>query len=168
MAKTFERYLVVNASTAETIEAFVQGDCTVATSGKIGLRRPVIRKYYKKGPYYIGNMSFSRESRALVTREDDPVFSKLVDLVVNAVLYADEKSITNTESRKMPQINLFHHWVSGTNMLENIITAVGNYQEIWDRHLGILNIPREERNKLNKKPFEPLLMTEQNWDKPPP
>jgi len=53
-------------------------------------------------------------------------------------------------------------------MLENIILAVGNYQEIWDRHLGS-QFPRLDRNmKLNTNPFPlgPMLISNQNWDMP--
>jgi len=167
MSGEFEDWLVVKDSTADTIKAFVQGNCNVAASGIIGLSEKSIRKYYN-GTYDIGNMSFSRESGALVTNEDDPVFSKLVDLVVNAILYADEKNITQADSLEMPQINLFHPSVNDTNMLRNIIGAVGKYQEIWDRHFGILNIARDARNELNRYPFGPMLITEQTWNKPPP
>jgi len=157
----------VQASTAETIKAFANGTCNVAASGMIGKSKLLIRQYYT-GPYHPGTVWLSRESRALVTNEDDPVFSKLVDLVVNAILYADEKNITKDDSRKMPRINLFRPWVNKTNMLRKIINAVGNYQEIWDRYLSPVNITRDARNKLNTKPFGPMLMTEQNWDRSPP
>jgi len=158
----------VTASTDEAVETFANEECDVFASGMIGWSDASIRKYYE-GPYVVGKKSYSRESWALVSREDDVVFSKLVDLVVNAVLYADENNISKADPGDMPRVNLFRPWVSDTDMLENIVRGVGNFQEIWDRHLGIhgQNITRDGRNQLNIYPFGPILITEQTWDKPP-
>jgi len=167
MSMEFEDRLIVKGTTDHTVEAFAKGECEVFASGMIGWSEASIAKYYE-GPYFLGEKAYSRESRALVTKQDDVVFSKLVDLVVNAIVYADENSITKTDDEEMPRINLFRPWVSDTTMLRSIISAVGNYQEIWDRHFGILNITRDARNGLNTFPFGPMLITEQTWDRPPP
>jgi len=168
MSGQFQDRLYETASTDEAVEAFANEEYDVFASGMIGWSDASIRKYYQ-GPYVVGEKSYSRESRALVSREDDVVFSKLVDLVVNAILYADENNITQADALVlMPRVNLFRPWVSDTNMLRHIISAVGNYQEIWDRHLGVQNITRDGRNKLNTYPFGPMLITEQTWNQPPP
>lgn len=166
MSKAFQDRLVVKTTTDQTVEAFAKGECNVFASGMIGWSEASIRKYYQ-GSYVVGDTAYSRESRALVTNEDDVVFSKLVDLVVNAILYADENRITQAESVKMPRINLFYPLLSDTTMLRNIIEAVGNYEEIWDRHLGIQDIQREGRNVLNTNPLEPLFIPYLAWHKPP-
>jgi len=99
--------LKVKDSTDEAVEAFANEECDVFVSGMIGWSDASIRKYYKQGPYVLGNRSYSRESLALVTKEEDVIFSKLVDLVVNVILYADENDITQAGYRRMPSINLF-------------------------------------------------------------
>jgi len=171
MSKSFEEedMLEVTSSSDETVEFFALGKCQVFASGVNERSRSSIEKYYD-GEYVTGSKSYSRESLALVTNEDDALFSKLVDLVVNAVLYADENNITKTDYLTMPRINLFRPFVSEMAMLRNIIGAVGNYQEIWDRHFEAEGLVRDGRNELtiNTDPWGPMLITEQTWDKPPP
>jgi len=168
MLKGFEEdMLVVTSSPDETIESFAKGECEVFVSGVHERTRSSIRMYYD-GDYVVGNTTYSRESLALVTNEDDVIFSKLVDLVVNAILYADENNITAADYLDMPRINLFWPFVSEDGMLKNVIRAVGNYQEIWNRHFKVEGLERDGRNKLNTEPWGPMLITEQGWDKPPP
>jgi len=141
----------------------------VYASGVVERTAAAVRKYYPDGEYLVGTVPFTRESLALVTKEDDVVFSKLVDVVVNAIIYADEQGITQETYLDMPRTNLFQSLLGNDAMFRNIIRAVGNYQEIWNRHTnpqgGLL---RGGRNLLNAYPVGPKLITVHTWNKRPP
>lgn len=100
-----------------------------------------------------------------MTNKEDVIFSKFVDLVVNAIIYAEENGITQETSIQMPRVDLLRPLI-GDTMMRNVIEAVGNYQEIWNRHNE--GLEREGRNLLNKVPLGPTLMTDQTWNRPPP
>ena len=92
-------------------------------------------------------ISLEEENRCLVSRQDDPQFSSFVFWVVAAIIYAAEQGITQImASEKMPDINLF-----GDDYLKMFRDAVyfsGNYDEVYERHLGAL-LPERGRNAVN-------------------
>ena len=123
-----EDRLVLTDGAQETVRLFGQGKCQVFASGVVGRTEAIIRDFYA-GEYVVGTLPFTLESLALVTREEDVIFSKFVGAVVIAIFYADEHGITQESYMLMPRIDLFRPLVSDT-MFPNIIRAVGNYQEI--------------------------------------
>ena len=162
-----EERLVVLDGDLTVVESFGTGVCEVYASGIVERTADAINQFYSGDPV-IGTVPFTRESLALVTREDDVVFSKLVDAVVNAIIYADERGITQDNAKAMPRVNLFQPLISNDAIFRNIIAAVGNYQEIWDRHTNPQGLLRGGRNLLNRLPFGPTLMTVLTWNKPAP
>jgi general L-amino acid transport system substrate-binding protein len=155
--------LHVTNSSSETVESFGNGKCNALAGGSVETSQASIQKWYS-GPYDIGK-SFSRESLALVTLEEDPLWSKFVNWIVVATLYAEEQGIGRATYLKMPRVDLFRPLV-GDEMLRNAIRAVGSYAEIWDRNAGSNGLIREGRNLLNTYPLGPLLISDQNWDMP--
>jgi hypothetical protein len=163
-----EERLVVLDGDLTVVESFGTGVCEVYASGIVERTADAINQFYSGDPV-IGTVPFTRESLALVTREDDVVFSKLVDAVVNAIIYADEQGITQDNSTNMPRVNLFQPLISNDAIFRNIIAAVGNYQEIWDRHTNSpLGLLRGGRNSKNTLPLGPMLMNFLTWNKRPP
>ena len=161
-----ERLLVVPGNKT-VVEAFGNDECQVYASGIVERTSTGIQAYYQDIPY-IGTVPFTRESLALVTREGDVVLSKWVDAVVNCIIYADEQGITQNNSQAMPEVNLFKSLIGTDAMFRNIIAAVGNYQEIWDRHTNPGGLQRGGRNLLNRLPLGPTLMTVLTWNQRPP
>lgn len=159
-----EDRLVLTDGAQETVRLFGQGKCQVFASGVVGRTEAIIRDFYA-GEYVVGTLPFTLESLALVTREEDVIFSKFVGAVVIAIFYADEHGITQESYMLMPRIDLFRPLVSDT-MFPNIIRAVGNYQEIWDRHTNPRGLVRGERNLRNTIPLGPALMTVHRWNRP--
>ena len=151
----------------EVVEAFGKGECNVYASGVVERTPTAIRKFYT-GAYVVGTAPLTRESFALVTREDDPVFSKFVDIVVNAILYADAQGITQKNYLRMPRINLLQSLINNDSMLRNVIRAVGSFREIWERHATPQGLERSGRNELVTFPLGPMLTQVYTWDKPPP
>ena len=146
------------------VDTFLNGTCQVFASGVVGRTAAILG-----GDFHTGTVPFSRESLALVTNEDDVVFSKLVDAVINAILYADEQGITQANAADMPAVNQFCPLLCKEAMFQNVIAAVGNYQEIWDRYTNAPDgLVRGQRNKKVEYPFDAMLLNDQTWDRPPP
>eukprot|EP00957_Ditylum_brightwellii_P212144 15367012-Ditylum_brightwellii.AAC.1 len=101
-----------------------------------------------------GNMSFSepiyynnqQEPLALATSQDDAQWASFVYWTVSSTIYAEEKNITQSSSSEMPLVNLFGPY--HIRMMRNIINAVGNYGDIYDRNIDTLG-PRDGLNMLN-------------------
>lgn len=89
---------------------------------------------------------------ALVTREDDPQWSDFVFWVVSATIIAEERFIVQSMHGDMEEAKVFGP--SFRSMLRQVIQAVGNYGEIYDRSIGRL-VPRQGRNLLNADPSGP-------------
>lgn len=167
ISQRFPASRIFPSNTAEeNVESFSKGKCNVFAAGIVEGSDSSIRKFYS-GEYDIGSTKFSRETFALVTTEDDPVFSKFVDWVVNSVYYAEERGITQSTYLQMPRVDLFLPLINDS-MLRNAIQAVGSYEEIWARHVGSKGLEREGRNLFNSYPMGPMLYSDQSWDKTPP
>jgi len=76
-----------------------------------------------------------------------PEFSDLLRWIMFILYYSAENGITQASFFKMPStVSLFGEVLSG--MAQNLIKAVGNYDEMFARNLkGI--VEREGRNLLN-------------------
>ena len=163
-----EERLVLFDESLETVKS-LGIKCQVYASGVVERTAQAIVENFT-GNYTVvtGTVPFTRESLALVTNEDDVVFSKIVDAVVNAILYADEKGITQNNYTNMPLASLYSPVVGDDMLLGNSIRFGGNYQEIWDRHTNPKGLLRGGRNERNTFPFEALLTTVHTWNRRPP
>jgi len=101
-----------------------------------------------------GKMSFSQPiyfsdqkgPLALATYQHDTQWASFVYWTVSAIIYAEEENISQDTSRKMPLSNVFGSYHK--TMLRDIISAVGNYGDIYNRNIDTLG-PRIGRNMLN-------------------
>jgi len=87
-----------------------------------------------------------------VTREDDSQWSDFVFWTISATFIAEEEYITQKMSDEMDGISVFGP--SFVEMYRHAIGAVGNYGEIYSRHVESIE-PRQGRNLLNTNPFGP-------------
>jgi hypothetical protein len=157
-----ERYIVESSSPSLTIEKFVKEDCNAIAGGFIDVTLANIQSFGYDGPYEIGPTAFSKEPLALVTREEDPLWSAFCYWVVSATLYAEERGITQQTYSKMPRVDLFGPMYQ--EMFRNSIQAMGSYAEIYERTAGAKGLPREGPNLLNKIPMGPQLYSLLLWD----
>lgn len=156
--------LNISDSTSETQEAFVDEGCNVMVGGLVQVSKASIEGSYQGDDYVVGSKPLALESLSLVTLDTDPFFSKIVNLMVVASLYAEEQGITNATSHKMPRVKLFGNHLND-KMLRNSIEAVGSYAEIWNRNAAPGGIVRDDRNQLNSYPFGPMLISDiRTWD----
>ena len=83
----------------------------------------------------------------MVTRSGDPEFSDLVNWVFQSLLYAEARNVTmETADTFIETGEVFGEQY--TDMFRNALGAVGNYAEIYDRHLQSIS-PRLKINMLN-------------------
>jgi general L-amino acid transport system substrate-binding protein len=141
--------LVVD-SRKELIEAFLAGRCQACTAERSVLA--VLRAEMPGGveKFQILPGAISKEPLAPAVRGDDDEWVTLVRWVLFALIEAEERGVTSTNVRALqktatdPQLRWFLNssgergktlglkpaWVA------NVIAAVGNYGEIYERNLG--------------------------------
>jgi hypothetical protein len=166
LVKMFDsQYILETSDTLDTVERFVNGDCNVIVGGAVEIAQESILNLGYTGEYAIGQTAYSKESLALVTTEEDVVWSNFVHWVVMATIYAEEQNITSSTFQKMPRVDLFQPLIND-GMFRNVIRVVGSYAEIWDRATSRQNLNRTGRNLVNSLPvLGPQLYSDLLWDK---
>ena len=149
---TFENHDVV-------MENFVAGACAVVTgdgSGLVGRKntaQPDDQQWVIFPPAPI-----SKEPLAPVYAQTDPAFGDVIDWVVYATIIADEKGITSANVDGMaadPPDAESQRLLGGEGELQTgmglaadafhqVIRQVGNYNEIFERHLVPVGLTRED------------------------
>lgn len=151
------------SDTEETIEWFVMGQCNAIGGGYVELASIDVVQPSFQGQYELGTQGFSRESLALVTREDDLTWSLFVRWVVTAIIYAEEEGITRATFQQMPRVGLFAPLIDD-GMFRNAVRAVGSLGELWEDVTATSDLARTGRNLLNALPLGPQLMSDLLWD----
>src|SRR5215472_2035895 len=144
---------VVIEKVDELYAAFFSGRCDVVTGDASGLAAQRVGRASNPDDYVVLTERISKEPLAPVVRHGDEEWHDIVDWVVYALFEAEEKGITQKNVDEMAKseapdikrmlgvtpgmgkaLNLDEKWAY------NAIKAVGNYGEIFERHLG-LNTP---------------------------
>jgi hypothetical protein len=119
----------------------------VIAGGVVDVSLTSIRTAGYDGPYQTGSSRYSKDPLALVTRQDDPQFSKFVYWIVASIFYAEESGIDQGNASLMPVVTLFGPLYF--NMFINAVGAVGNYGEIYSRQAQS-DVPRGGLNEINE------------------
>ena len=121
-------------------------------------------------PYFYGPTNVTThlldfdENLAMATRQDDPVWSSLVSWATQSVVYAEAANITQNTSHRMELIDSSLFGPDFSELFRNAVGAVGNYAEIYNRHLSSM-LPRGGRNRLNRnQPDAPLIYIPPGFD----
>ena len=149
---------VVIEGTQETNAAFFSGRCDVITTDASGLAsiRQNDAPKGKSDDYVILPEIVSKEPLGPVVRHGDDQWLDIVKWVVNALIEAEEYGVTQANVDKMaaesknPGIRRLLGADAGMGKNLGIdekwahmaIKAVGNYGEIWERHIPPLGLPR--------------------------
>lgn len=141
-----ERFIVTRQSGELAVEGLVSGICNVVAGGVVDVSITNIRLAGYDGPYQTGSSRYSKDPLALVTRQDDPLWSKFVFWVVGSIFYAEEEGITQDLADLMPTVTLFGPLYF--DMMKLAVGAVGNYGEIYSRQAEA-EVPRGSLNELN-------------------
>mmetsp|Transcript_27691 Transcript_27691/g.45790 ORF Transcript_27691/g.45790 Transcript_27691/m.45790 type:complete len:526 (+) Transcript_27691:94-1671(+) len=137
------------------VQGLQEGACNAVAGGIIDVSRTnVVTNGGYTGPYQIGSSRLTKDPLALVTLQDDQLWSSFVYWVNSALVYAEEAGIDSASSNDMPLISLFGD--SYTRMLREAVAAVGNFGEIYNRNVEA-DVPRGGLNELNAVPYGPQL-----------
>jgi general L-amino acid transport system substrate-binding protein len=151
---------VAAAETATVYGTYEEGTCDGVTSDRsqlIGLKAT----FADPDAHVILEDSFSKEPLGPVTRHGDDQWADIITWVVNATVTAEELGITAENVDSMaggdnPSVQRFlgEEGALGealgieNDFAVNVIKAIGNYGEVYDRHYGpdALNLPRGVNN----------------------
>lgn len=104
--------------------------CNVVAWELNGVAENIVRLNGYQGLYETGTKYFSREPLAVVTREGDLKWTDFVFWIIQALLSAEEKGITQATAGEFQTTELFGPEFE--NMFQNVIAAVGNYGEMYE------------------------------------
>lgn len=140
---------VVFESDNETVMAFMKGRCDALTSDLSGLAAEK-SKVKKPDDYEVLSEVISKEPLAAAVRHGDDQWYDIVKYTVFALTTAEEfgvtsKNIDNFKKSSNPNIQRFLGITPGNgkalgldeDWVENIIRLVGNYEEIFERNVGM-------------------------------
>ena len=141
------RVLAVLPTMTSYYEAFKDGTCNVLAGGQFEISEQLVRTNGYVGNYTIATVVLSKEPLALTTRDDDPAWSDFVNSVLQSLMFAEEKQITQRSAFALRTTDAFGSQFSG--MFVNVVSTVGNYGEMYQRHLEPL-LPRQPVNRINE------------------
>jgi len=146
----------------EVYAAFFSGRCDVMTGDGSALAAQRIGRAPNPEDYVVLTERISKEPLAPVVRHGDEEWHDVVDWVVYAMIEAEEKGITQKNVDEMAKsdapdikrmlgatpgmgkaLNLDEKWAY------NAVKLVGNYGEIFDKHLGLGSSLKLERGYNN-------------------
>ena len=147
-----ENYPNASIATAPAIldmySHFSSGFCNVLAAEQFDIAEKVVRDgsgYI--GPYEMGTKVHSKEPLALVSREDDIIFSDFLNWIMVALITAEDEGITSeTAASILPTTDIFGDEFS--NMFRDAVALVGNYGEIYERNLEHV-LPRPTPDYIN-------------------
>ncbi len=131
-------------------DSFFRGDCDAYTADRMNLATNRANRADNPSNYLILDETISREPIGPMVRNDDAQWAKIIRAVVNWMILAEEKGVStktldevmsNTQDPELKnvfgqtgniaeQLGLPQEWAS------QVIRAVGNYGEVYDRHFG--------------------------------
>ena len=132
----FPEGAIVSVKSFEDGVTFLNAGVCNAIAGEAScLFESSIRAKGFTGPEYeIGGNVYSHEPLAVVTRQDDRVWSIFVSWILNALVQAEELGITKVTASSMTSTNSFGEQFR--DMFQNAVGATGNIGEIYERNLG--------------------------------
>ncbi|QCN95281.1 amino acid ABC transporter substrate-binding protein [Azospirillum argentinense] len=151
MARTGLRFrLKPVRSTEGALSAFFNHHCDLYTSDRIGLHAQRLLKAPERDDYVILPEAISKEPLGPMVRPDERRWFDIVRWVFLATVLAEEKGITAANASRLreeaqdPEVRRLLGATTGVgwglglddDWAFRVITQVGNYGEIFDRHLG--------------------------------
>jgi ABC-type amino acid transport substrate-binding protein len=122
------------------------GRCNVIAEGKVDVSENRVREMGYNGTYEVGQNTFSKTPLSVVMRENDPQWVDFVNFVLRSLVTAEKQGITNVTAPDFYTTTLFGKRFE--NMFIDAIGVVGNYGQIYEKHLERI-LPREGPNLIN-------------------
>ncbi|CAB9513107.1 Putative amino-acid ABC transporter-binding protein YhdW [Seminavis robusta] len=137
----------------DAISKFVLGVCNVFAAEPVSMSKYNLHKHGYSGSFMVGDKKYSREPLALITSQDDPQWSALVNAVVNIFYLAEAENVSKDNAATAFQ-ELFDSADSGitdefdlVSMAVSIVSEFGNYADLYEEHLEV-SVPRSGLNLL--------------------
>ncbi|MFD2206987.1 amino acid ABC transporter substrate-binding protein [Kiloniella antarctica] len=143
-------------------DSFFNGRCDLMSSDMIDLQAGAVMLAPSPEDYVIFSDIISKEPLAPAVRNDDDQWFDIVKWVINTTIYGEEYGVNSLNIKTMPQsismqaqrlfsdkntlgleLGLDAEWAS------RVILDVGNYEEIFERNLGLGSRFKVERNLNN-------------------
>lgn len=141
--------ILIQPTNEEALSALLAGDCNTIYAGTNEVAEAVKEMTSQGKSIVIGDVQFNHEPIALVTREDDAVFSDFVNWILQALLNAEEQDVTQSTYLEVAPSNLFGD--SFAQAFRDAVKAVGNYGEVYERNLDLGKlVPRSGLNEINQ------------------
>jgi len=143
-----ENFIEVRAATQdEYLDYFLEGTlCNVIASDQPVVSKLVVDRKGSHGLHEVGTRLYSKEPLAIVTRNDDPEWVDFVNWILQSLIEAEKRGITQKTAHGMHTTDVFGEKYK--DMFVNAIGAVGNYGEIYSRHMEKV-IPRQGLNLIS-------------------
>ena len=144
--------LVERNSITDVYTGLISNFCNVIAGEQMVVAESVLRREGYLGRYGVGRLVHSKDPLALVTRDDDPIFSDFVNWVLTALIQAEEEGVsqrglTNSQGgNRLKETSLFGE--DYRQMFRDVIRTVGNYGEIYERNLELI-LPRPVPDLIN-------------------
>lgn len=131
-------------------DSFFRGSCDAYTADRMNLAVNRANRAENPSEYVILPLAFTREPIGPMVAEGDPKWARLIGAVVNGLILADEKGVTQANLVQQLQTNqdaevyrllgvtgdLGEQLGMPSDWAIHMIRSVGNYSEIYNRHFG--------------------------------
>ena len=135
---------------------FLDNDCDILLGMTAEALQERALEVRATAPYFYFSSDPSEASYVIATLSSEPELTDIVYWVLNALVFAEERSITARNHDLMPDILIYGS--EHQNMFGDVIHAVGNYRELYRRYLEELyprTSPASSCNRLNLSPGGP-------------
>ena len=146
MTALFPSAVVLAPSIELMYERLIGGFCNLIAGEQFEISESVVRKVGYIGPYTLLTNVLSKDPISLVTRQTDARWSDFVNWVLVGLMHAEERNAVQNSAVNLGSTSLF-----GSQyrlMFVNAVAAVGNYGEMYERHLQRI-VPRSAINEIN-------------------
>mmetsp|Transcript_16351 Transcript_16351/g.22788 ORF Transcript_16351/g.22788 Transcript_16351/m.22788 type:complete len:655 (+) Transcript_16351:97-2061(+) len=131
----------------DLVKGMKDGTCNVIVETSIDVSLHKVREAgFDDDDYKVGKNYFSKTPLSTVVRQDDQQWADFVNWVIKAFFVAEQQNITNANAQEFMTTDVFGPEYK--NMFINAISAVGNYEQLYMKHLDE-SIPRGGLNVIN-------------------
>ena len=123
---------IVSLPAGDILPTFLEGGCNAVVGIDWDLRRLLVVKQVLGPGYVTGQTALYYEGLSLVTRDDDAQWSDMINMVLQSLMVAEEKGITQSTASQFMTTHVFGD--KYTNIFRNAISAHGNYGELYERY----------------------------------
>ena len=138
--------IVSTPSSIQLYRNFVDELCNVIAGEQFDIAETIIRAQGYLGDYELGSGIHSKEPLCLVTRDDDQQWSDFVNWIMTALVAAEDVGVSQRTAIALGRTEFFGP--DFRDMFINAVKDVGNYGEVYRRHLEPI-LPRPEPDRIN-------------------